>query len=126
MALNLSLLDTPLAVCRLPHDADLPALPSAAEFLSVTRTGDELSLVIPEGMVPDDAVAESGWRAFKVAGPLEFSLLGILASLSATFANAGVSIFAVSTYDTDYVLCKKDHVETAINALRDAGHTVEA
>jgi hypothetical protein len=74
--------------------------------------------------MPSDAVIESGWRALGVVGPLDFSLIGILAALAEPLAAAKVSIFAISTYDTDYVLVREKSLETALAALRRAGHTV--
>jgi hypothetical protein len=87
-------------------------------------TPDELSLVVPEAFAPDGAAIEAGWRALRVAGTLDFSLTGVLASLAAPLAQAGVSIFAVSTYDTDYLLVRESGLAAALVALRGAGHTI--
>ena len=116
---ELRLLAGRYAVCRLAADADVPAA-----FFSVTRTADELSLVCAEQQAPEEARCERGWRIFQVAGPLEFSLTGVLAAIAAPLADAGVSIFAISTFDTDYVLVKEDDVAKAVEALRAAGHRV--
>jgi len=124
MQLTLDLLKTQFAVARLAPESPIPAPHPDAEFFSVTRTADELSVVTPEGQSPENAIVEGGWRALKIAGPLDFSELGILASLATTLAVAEVSIFALSTYDTDYVLCQKDSLKNAIDAIRDAGHIV--
>lgn len=118
---DLLLLPQRLAVCRLAPDAAIPSW-AAGPFFSITRTADELSVVCPEDAVPADVRCESGWRAFQVAGPLDFSLTGILAAIAAPLAAAGVSIFAVSTFDTDYVLVKEANLARAIDALREAGH----
>ena len=91
---------------------------------SVTRTAAELSIVAPSAAVPPEVRAERDWRALRVAGPLDFALTGILASLAAPLADAGVSIFALSTYDTDYVLVRHPQLDVALAALRAAGHTV--
>ena len=93
-------------------------------FFSVTRTGDELSVVCPEVVVPGDARSEGGWRALKLEGPFEFSEVGVLASVAAPLAEAGVGIFAVSTFDTDYVLVKEEQLSPAVAALRGRGHEV--
>jgi hypothetical protein len=122
--LNLCVLPGRLAICRLAPDAPVPERPAGAEFWSVTRTSDELSIVLPEEHVPAGGEAETGWRCLKVKGPLDFGLTGILASLATPLAKAGVSIFALSTYDTDYVLVKDSDLEEAKRALSAGGHRV--
>jgi hypothetical protein len=122
--LTLHVLPERLAVCRLAPDAPVPAQPGGAAFWSVTRTSDELSIVLPEEAVPAMWEAETGWRCLKVQGPLDFGLTGILASLATPLAKAGVSIFALSTYDTDYVLVKDSDLEEAKRALSAGGHRV--
>jgi hypothetical protein len=98
-------------------------LPSwiGGEFWSITRTYDELSIVCPQECVPSGVLYEGGWRVLKVLGPLSFALTGILASISGALAEAGISIFALSTYDTDYILVKASQLEGAIEALRKQG-----
>ena len=122
--LELDIMPLELAVCRMGPDAVLPLSILAAEFVSLTRTRDELSLVLPAELAPGGAETEPGWAALYVKGPLEFSLTGILASLAAPLAEAGVGIFALSTYDTDYLLVKKESLEDAVAALEGAGHRV--
>jgi hypothetical protein len=112
------------AICQLPARASLPEPPAQAPFYCVTRTDEELSIVLPEASAPAQWKADKGWRCLKVLGPLDFGLTGILASLSTTLAEAGVSVFAVSTYDTDYILVKGDALEKAIRALSSRGHVV--
>jgi hypothetical protein len=107
------------AVCRLTADAEVPPA-----FFSVTRTADELSVVCAEGCAPEGSPCERGFRILQVAGPLEFALTGVLAGIAVPLAQAGMSIFAISTFDTDYVLVKEDNLATAMEALRDAGHRV--
>jgi len=94
------------------------------DFVSVTGTRDEVSVVCPEDQAPEGATVEAGWRCLKVDGPLDFGLTGVLASLAVPLAEAGVSIFAVSTFDTDYVLVKAEALERAAAALETAGHRV--
>jgi hypothetical protein len=115
-----------LAVCRLPATAPWPGPASAAGFWSVTRTDAELSVVCPEDAVPGGGAVrvEQGWRALEVAGPLDFSMVGVMAGLAVPLAEAGVSVFVVSTYDTDYVLVRSTAITQAIAALHEAGHTV--
>ena len=122
MTSELELLPARYVVCRLAADAEAPAI--GGGFFSITRTRDELSVVCEESVAPEHAKCERGWRALKVAGPLEFSLTGVLAAIAVPLAAAGVSIFAISTFDTDYVLVKDDALETALEVLRRAGHRV--
>lgn len=112
------------AVCRLAPDAAVPAWAAGGPFISVTRTADELSVVCPEPAVPEEVRAERGWRCLRVAGPLAFGLVGVLASLLEPLGRAGVSAFAVSTFDTDYLLVRADDLPRAVDALRAAGHVV--
>jgi hypothetical protein len=90
----------------------------------MTRTPDELSVVTDEAAVPADVRAEPGWRAIQVAEQLDFGLTGILASLAYPLARSGISLFAVSTFDTDYLLVKEDRLRDALTTLQAAGHTI--
>lgn len=113
------------AVCRLPPREPVPSwVSTACEFTSVSRTREELSIVCPEDAVPAGVHCAKGWRILEVEGPLDFALTGILASLAQPLAVAGVSIFAVSTYDTDYLLAPEPQLDAAVRALTAAGHTV--
>ena len=124
--MRLRILDTTLAVCRLDGDAPLPAwFALDAPAACAMRRDGELSLVCRDALVPAEGVtAERPWRALEVAGPLDFSLTGILASLATTLAEAEVSIFALSTYDTDVILVREAQLDAAVSALRGAGHDV--
>ena len=122
--LTLSILPVPLSICRLPAAAPIPAWALTGEFYSITRTNDELSLVCPEASVPGDVPAESGWRGLKVEGPLDFTLVGILAGLAGALAQAGISLFAISTYDTDTILVKEARLSEAVKALSAAGYGI--
>ncbi len=102
----------------------MPDWATAGEFCSIVRTVDELSIVCAEEAVPLGVTCQRGWRGLKVAGPLDFALTGVLASLAVPLAEASVSIFAISTYDTDILLVRGEQIETAIEALRRAGHVV--
>ncbi len=124
MNLTLSLLKGRFAVCRLAPGDEVPAWANGGGFTSVTRARDELSVVCAEGAVPDGTRCERGWRAFQVEGPLDFGLTGVLASVLVPLAEAEVSIFAVSTFDTDYVMVRAECVERAMTALAAAGHRV--
>ena len=116
--LTLKISEPGLAICRFSPDAAIPARLGESDFVSITRTPDELSIVCGENSIPDDVEAERNWRLIKVMGPLDFSLTGILASLISPLADAGISIFAISTFDTDYLLVKKDTMKRALGILQ--------
>jgi hypothetical protein len=124
--LELSVLPQQFGICRLDPDDLIPDWLSCHPFWSVTRTDEELSIVLPEESVPAGWKAEKGWRCLKVHGPLDFSLTGILASLSAPLAEAGISIFAISTHDTDYVLVRAEELNKAKIVLSESGHVFRA
>ena len=113
------------AVCQLDQSAELPAWAMRSNLLSITRTADELSIVCDQTEVPDDIKCERDWKCLKVAGPLNFELTGILASLTSPLAEAGISIFAISTFETDYVLVKEGKLALALEVLRQAGHQIK-
>ena len=122
--LALELLIDRLAVCRLPASSPIPDWATKAAFWSITRTADELSVVCAESSVPDPVQAERDWRVLRVIGTQEFTLVGVLASLVGPIAAAGVSVFSISTYDTDYLLIPSASLVRAIEALSAAGHKV--
>jgi hypothetical protein len=122
--LTLVVLPDTFAVCRLNPDAGLPDWAFTGAFSSITRTAAELSIVCPQILVPADVKCESDWRCLQVAGTLDFSLTGIMAALTSVLAEAGISIFVISTFDTDYLLVKADKLENAIKVLSAAGHRV--
>jgi hypothetical protein len=126
--LTLVPLDDLFAVCRLAADTPLPAwiARSASVFVSITRTSDELSIVCRQEVVPEDVRCERGWRCLRVAGTLDPALVGVLASLLAPLADAGIAVFVVSTFDTDYLLVKEERWDSTIAILRRAGHSVES
>ena len=100
--LKLSILDGEYAIHRFPPEGDIPALNGS--FLSITRTEDELSIVCDADIPLKSEKSESGWTCIKVLGPLDFGLTGILAKIASVLAEVEISIFAISTYDTDYIL----------------------
>lgn len=122
--LTLILLPQRLAVCRLDAAVPVPAWAAGGPFFSITRTPDELSVVCDENRVPGDVKCEVGWRGLKIEGPLAFSQTGILASVAAPLAGAGISLFAIATYDTDYVLVKMEVLSDALAVLSSAGHQI--
>jgi uncharacterized protein len=128
--MRLEVLRGEFAIVRLDASAAVPPWVEPGAFSSITRTREELSIVCESSRVPAgvhiDNDAERGWRCMKVEGPLDFSLTGVLASLAEPLARAGIPIFAISTFDTDYVLVKAAALDGAIVALESAGHTVLA
>jgi len=124
--LNLRLLEGRYSVCRLgAAEKATPWAANAKAFSSVTRTADELSVVCAEAAVPAGTKCETGWRIFKIEGPLDFRLIGVLVSVTKPLADAKVSIFSISTYDTDYVCVREADLEKAIGAITAAGHRVK-
>lgn len=122
--LPLIVVDGTFAICKLVADATIPPWASANQFFSITRTADELSIVCRQDAVPEEIRCERGWRCFRVAGAMPFSVVGVLASLTTPLAEAGISVFAISTFDTDYLLVKEDYFEKAVTALVQAGHSI--
>ncbi len=122
--LPLTVLQGRLSICRLDAGTEVPGWAVGASFFSVTRTEDELSVVCPEEDAPEGVSQERGWRALKLEGPLDLSTAGILSSVAAPLAQAGVSIFALSTFDTDYVLVRERRLDLAVDTLREHGYSV--
>lgn len=122
--LTLELLKENYCVCRLEAQDAIPEWCEQGDFYSMTKTKDELSIVCSQQYVPENIQAERNWRIFKILGPLDFSLIGILSKISLLMAECKISIFALSTYDTDYILVKDDKVDEAVRALVDAGYQV--
>ncbi|GAB4222768.1 MAG: ACT domain-containing protein [Spirochaetales bacterium] len=124
--LRLSILSGKFGICRFEPSARLPVWAMDGSFFSITRTPEELSIVCPEDSIPNGTHSEKGWRCLKVLGPLPFELTGVLSSLAEPLARAGVSIFAISTHDTDYLMVKEHDLSRAVETLRIAGHRVAA
>ena len=125
LGLRLDLLPEPLALVPLPAGSPVPGWTAEARhFFSVTRTPTELSIVTDAAAVPGDVPAERPYRAFRVHGPLPLHWVGVLAAIAGPLAEAGVSIFPIATYDTDYVLVREADVPRARDALVAAGHEV--
>jgi uncharacterized protein len=121
---ELSLLPERFAISRLAADSPIPGWATRSSFFSVTRTGDELSIVTELSRVPAGVKSHSGWRVLKVHGPFVLSEIGVLAALAAPLAEAKISLFAVSTFETDYLLVASETLAAAIAALERAGHTI--
>ena len=124
MMLNLDLLDGAFAVVRLGPDDPVPAWARGGALWSITQTPEELSILCASDRVPPGLRTEGPFRALKVRGPLDMAMTGVLTSIADPLAEASVSIFALSTFDTDYVLVRETSVDAALGALRLAGHQV--
>lgn len=123
--MDLRLLSETFAIARLAADAPVPAWVGGQEFLAVVRTRNELSIVCREDTVPLTLTeVQRGFRCLAVVGSLDFSQTGIIAQLTQPLANAGLSIFGISTYDTDHILVRNEDLEAARAALQAAGHTI--
>ncbi|MDE0863258.1 MAG: ACT domain-containing protein [Rubripirellula sp.] len=127
--LNLEVLPGSYAICRLDCIEAVPewvqgVAPGADAFVSITRTSDELSIVCLDADIPDHVKAERDWRCMRVAGKLDFALVGVIAKLTKHLADATVSVFVVSTFDTDYLLVKEDDWARAVTALSNGGYSV--
>ena len=118
----LSVLEQECSVCRLSADRAVP-MPTGG-FWSVTTTATELSIVCPAGSEPTGSEVVGPWRVLSVDGPLDFALVGILESLLAPLAAAEISVFTMSTFDTDHLLVRAEDLERTITCLRSAGHAV--
>ena len=122
--LELSLLSGRYAISQLGADSHIPAWATQGPFFSVTCTGDELSVVTEVSLVPVGIQSQPGWRVLKVHGPFVLTEIGVLAALAAPLAEAKISLFAVSTFDTDYLLVASESLPAATAALERAGHTI--
>ena len=119
----IQILEEEFCVCKV---ADYGTVDFSAPYVFIGSTDEEKSLVCPIRSVPENTVArEDGWRAFRFEGTLEFSLVGILAHISKVLADGGVGIFAISTFDTDYILTRSESFERAVGLLRSAGYSVK-
>jgi hypothetical protein len=125
MSLHVRFHRTALSICQLPQGSKAPADILEYPFAAFFRTHDEVTLVCPTYLVPQNTKVEHGFIPFELVGSFEFNLTGILTQVANPLAAAGVSIVPLSTFNTDYVLIKADQRKSAIEALRRAGHTVE-
>ena len=120
--MKLKKLDHKLTVCKV---ADIKDVDTDKDFCFIGKTDEEISLVCKTDDVPQNTIErDDGWRGFRIQGVLDFSLIGILSKLSAILAENGVGIFAISTFNTDYILVKAENFEKALKVLSDAGYDV--
>lgn len=126
--MQLRVLPDRLSIVRLPPTAPWPQPPGGASFFAAVRTTDEVSVVCVQDAVPhhEEARVESDWRALEVAGPLDFGMVGVMAAITGSLSEVGVSVVIVSTFDTDYLLVRAESLDTTVAALRSAGHDIEA
>ena len=122
--LTLSTVEGFYAIAKLPPDAPIPAWATSGALFSITRTPEELSLVVAEGSLPEETDASRNWRVLKVHGPFAFNEVGVVAALANPLARLGVGIFVISTFDTDYLLVQREDLPVAVEALEHAGHRV--
>ncbi len=122
--LELTLLSERFAISRLDAGSSIPTWATQGPFFSITRTGDELSIVSELSRVPVGVQSQPGWRVLKVHGPFVLSEIGVLAALATPLAEAKISLFAISTFDTDYLLIASETLPAAIAALERAGHAI--
>lgn len=112
-------------VCRLEKNEKIPTWINTEKFYSITKTEDELSIVCLDENIDENIKCEKGWRVLKIQGPLDFSLVGILSKISVILAENNISIFAISTYDTDYILVKEESIEKTIKVMTENGYNIE-
>lgn len=122
--MNLKVYGERCALCRLNPDENFPSW-TRGKLISITRTDDELSVVCEQDTVPSDVKCERDWRVLQVEGPMDLPIVGVLASLTKPIAEAGINLFAISTFDTHYLLVKVEKLEAAKVALEKAGHSVK-
>jgi hypothetical protein len=121
--MKLKIIDQDFSICKV---ADLSQVDYSDEFYFIGKTDEELSLVCNTDLVPKNAIeCDNGWRAFRIKGVLDFSLVGILSRISTLLAENNIGIFAVSTYNTDYILVKKENFDEAINVLERNGYVIK-
>ena len=122
--LQLSLLKETYGICVFPNTAPIPEWSVKTSLCSITRTNKELTIVCSQSIIPSDCEYNPNWRCFRIDGSFDLNQIGIISSLAAPLAQADISIFVISTYDTDYILVKEEKVERAIAVLNDYGNEV--
>lgn len=122
---TLVVVDGLFAICKLGSAAAIPDWATAGDFFSITRTSEELSIVCRQDAVPEGIPSERGWNCLRVAGTMPFSMVGVLASLTVPLASARISVFAISTFDTDYLLVKQKDLTAAVEVMRGQGHSIQ-
>jgi uncharacterized protein len=126
IAMNLKVLDGKYAVYKFKSESALPGWIYSSEFYSITKTSDEISVVAIQTDLNSKEIicTNNDWRIIKIEGPLDFTMVGILADFSSIFSKKNISIFTVSTFDTDYILVKQKDLNTGIQSLIENGHNI--
>ncbi len=124
MILNLSLLEEIYGICTLPATAPIPEWALKESLVSITRTKKELTIVYRQDMIPSKCQCDLNWRCFRVDGTFDLNQIGVISSISAPLAQNGISIYVISTYDTDYFLVQQENLEQTISVLSDSGHSI--
>lgn len=123
--ISIKLLEGKYAVCKLGVTESIPEWCRDNSFVSITRTADELSIVCLQNNVPEGVNAERDWNILKIEGQLDFSLIGIISSISSILAKKEISIFVISTFNTDYILVKEKNIENTIKALLEEEYEIK-
>ena len=118
----ISVLKDEYTVCRLNAFEDIPQWVLDTPLSSITRTAEEFSVVCPKAVVPDHLKSEQEWKCLKIHGPLGFDEVGIISSLTQVLADADISVFVLSTFNTDYILVKRMNIDKAVKVLSERGH----
>ncbi|MBC8470843.1 MAG: ACT domain-containing protein [Planctomycetes bacterium] len=122
--LQLSLLKDKYGICTLPNNAPIPDWALTQSLASITRTEKELTIVCRLEILPSQYQSGLNWRCFKIDGSFDLNQIGVISSISSTLADAGISIYVISTYDTDYFLIQEQNLEQTISVLSDIGHNI--
>jgi hypothetical protein len=122
--LNLSLLDEEYGICSLPAAASIPDWSLKQSLISITRTDEELTIVCRQDLIPPEFKSDLNWRCFKIDGAFDLNQTGVISSISSPLADAGISIYVISTYSTDYFLVKEKKLDQTISVLSDSGHNI--
>lgn len=125
MSYQFKILKELYSVCRLDFDAEIPPWDVKSGFYSITRTDDELSILCPQENVPPNVKCEGGWKILKIDSILDFSMVGVISQISTLLAQNSISIFVISTFDTDYICVKEENLDETIKLLEKAGNTID-
>ena len=123
--LKLTLLKDKYAICSLPNDALIPDWALTQSLISITRTKKELTIVCKQDIIPPEIQSDLNWRCFRIDGSFDLNQTGVISSISSPLADAGISIYVISTFDTDYFLVKQQNLDQTISTLSNSGHSLK-